>query len=70
MKARNLITHLEKKGLQKEVTMVIDNKEYSIEVVSANPDKLILSGVPTAVVPAGEEVDEPKEVTKEVTKEK
>lgn len=59
MKASNLITHLEKKGLQKEVTMVIDNKEYSIETVSANPDKLILSGVPTAVVPTGEE-EEPK----------
>ena len=70
MKASNLITHLEKKGVSKEVTMVVGNKEYSVEVVSSNPDRLILSGEPLAKVPEGDDEEVTKEVTKKVTKEK
>jgi len=70
MKASNLITHLEKKGVSKEVTMVVGNKEYSVEVVSSNPDRLILSGEPLAKVPEGDDKEVTKEVTKKVTKEK
>mgnify|MGYP003647514583 CR=1 FL=1 len=74
MKSSNLITHLKKKGLAKEVSMVIDNKEYSVDVVSATPEKLILSGSALAEVPAGDseddEVIEVKKTVKKTTKKK
>lgn len=70
MKSSNLITHLKKKGLAKEVSMVIDNKEYSVDVVSATPEKLILSGLALAEVPAGDSKDDEVIEVNKTTKKK